>query len=323
MTQQDLLQLHMIDAQSVTRRFGAHIAVDNVSFRIGEREIVGLLGHNGAGKSTLMRMLSGYLEPSAGVLFVNGCDLDTDAPVMQRQLGYLPEHLPVYPDMRVAEYLDFAAALKRISRAARPAAIRRVLSLTDLGDRRLDRIGTLSRGLRQRTGVAQALLGKPRLLILDEPTNGLDPGQTAQMRDLIRALAGEATVILSTHIMQEVEAVCERVLVLHNGKLVLDQHLAALKDSHTLMVRASGDAIAIRRTLSQLPQVLHARIASTPGDAATLRLELHPGSERDRAAGNISHALVGTGARLLELRPLLRDLDSVLQELIAGGPARG
>ena len=313
----------MIDVQSVTRRFGAHTAVDNVSFRIGEREIVGLLGHNGAGKSTMMRMLSGYLEPSAGVLFVDGCDLDTDAPLMQRQLGYLPEHLPVYPDMRVAEYLDFAAALKRIARTARPAAIRRVLELTDLGNRCLDSIGTLSRGLRQRVGVAQALLGEPRLLILDEPTNGLDPGQTAQMRDLIRALANEATVILSTHIMQEVEAVCERVLVLHNGHLVLDQNLAALKDSHTLVVRARGDATAIRRTLSQLPQVLRAEIETTQADIATLRLELHPGSERDRAAGNISHALVATGARLLELRPLLRQLDSVLQELIAGGPARG
>ncbi|MEQ8516243.1 MAG: ABC transporter ATP-binding protein [Chromatocurvus sp.] len=313
----------MINVQSVTRRFGAHTAVDNVSFRVGEREIVGLLGHNGAGKSTVMRMLSGYLEPSAGRLTVNGFDLDTEAPAMQRQLGYLPEHLPIYPDMMIAEYLDYAAALKRIPRATRPASIRRVLDLTDLGARRLDRIDTLSRGLRQRVGVAQALLGEPRLLILDEPTNGLDPGQTAQMRTLIRELAREATVILSTHIMQEVEAVCERVLVLHNGHRVLDQRLAELKESQTLRVRAGGDAVAMRRTLMQLPQVLSADIEDTQRDVTSLRLELHPGTERDRAAGNISHALVGTGARLLELRPLLRDLDSVLQELAAGGPARG
>lgn len=313
----------MIDVQSVTRRFGAHTAVDAVSFQVGEREIVGLLGHNGAGKSTMMRMLSGYLEPSSGSLTVSGFDLDTDAPAMQRQLGYLPEHLPVYPDMMVAEYLDYAAALKHIPRASRPAAIRRVLGLTDLGARRLDRIDTLSRGLRQRVGVAQALLGEPRLLILDEPTNGLDPGQTAQMRELIRELAREATVILSTHIMQEVEAVCERVLVLHNGHRVLDQRLAELKESHTLLVRASGEAPAIRRTLTQLPQVLSAEITDTQREVTTLRLELHPGTERDRAAGNISHALVGTGARLLELRPLLRDLDSVLQALADGGPARG
>lgn len=313
----------MIDVAGVTRRFGAHCAIDNVSFQIDEHEIVGLLGHNGAGKSTMMRMLSGYLEPSAGTLWVNGCDLDIDAPIMQRQLGYLPEQLPVYPEMLIAEYLDFAAALKRIFRAARPAAIRRVLELTDLGDRRLDRIGTLSRGLRQRVGVAQALLGEPRLLILDEPTNGLDPGQTAQMRNLIRALAAEATVILSTHVMQEVEAVCERVLVLHNGHLVLDQRLDALKDSHTLIVRASGDVAAMRRTLSQLPQVLRADVETTQGNTATLQLALHPGSERDRAAANVSHALVGTGARLLELRPLQRDLDRVLQELTAEGPARG
>src|SRR6056297_2797500 len=137
----------MIDVRSVTRRFGDQIAVDDVSFRIEEREIVGLLGHNGAGKSTMMRMLSGYLEPSSGSLTINGLDLDTDAPAMQRQLGYLPEHLPVYPDMMVAEYLDYAAALKHIPRASRPAALRRVLELTDLAARRLDRIDTLSRGL--------------------------------------------------------------------------------------------------------------------------------------------------------------------------------
>lgn len=313
----------MIDVQSVTRRFGAHNAVDDVSFRIGEREIVGLLGHNGAGKSTAMRMLSGYLEPSSGTLRVNGYALDRDAAAMQRQLGYLPEYLPVYPDMMVAEYLDYAATLKRIPRAARPAAIRRVLELTDLDDRRLDTIGTLSRGLRQRTGVAQALLGEPRLLILDEPTNGLDPGQTAQMRELIRTLAREATIILSTHIMQEVEAVCERVLVMHNGRLMLDQRLEELRDSHTLLVRASGDAVAIQRTLQQLPQVLMAGIEETQREMTSLRLELHPGTERDRAAGNISHALVGTGARLLELRPLLHDLDGVLQELTSTGGAGG
>jgi ABC-2 type transport system ATP-binding protein len=311
----------MIDVRSVTRRFVSHAAVDDVSFHIGEREIVGLLGHNGAGKTTLMRMLSGYLEASAGSLTVGGADLETAAPQMQRQLGYLPEHLPVYPDMRVADYLDYAAALKHIPRAGRPAAIRRALQLTDLIGRHGDSIGTLSRGLRQRVGVAQALLGAPRLLILDEPTNGLDPGQTAQMRQLIRSLAREATVILSTHIMQEVEAVCERVLVLDTGRLVLDQRLDELRESRTLIVRGSGSADAMQRTLSQLPQVRTARLIAREGEIATLHLDLHSGSERDRAAGNISHAMVGSGARLLELRPLIRDLDSVLQELRRGDVA--
>lgn len=313
----------MIDVQSVTRRFGGHTAVHSVSFSIGAREIVGLLGHNGAGKSTMMRMLSGYLEPSSGSLVVNGHDLDTDAPAMQRQLGYLPEHLPVYPDMVVAEYLDYAASLKHIRRKERPAAIRRVLDMTDLGERRLERIGTLSRGLRQRVGVAQALLGAPRLLILDEPTNGLDPAQTAQMRALIRDLAREATILLSTHIMQEVEAVCERVLVLHSGHLMLDQRLASLRESHSLMLRATGELATLQRLLLQLPQVSRVSVDSTQREVNAFTVVLHPGTERDRAAGNISHALVGSGSRLLELRPLFRDLDAVLQELTAGGPHRG
>ncbi len=156
---------------------------------IGNHEIVGLLGHNGAGKTTIMRMLSGYLEPTAGSIMIDGVNLASDARIVQQHLGYLPENLPVYPPMMVADYLDYVATLKGIPAPQRMQAVREALLATDLAERALDPINILSRGFRQRVGVAQAILGQPRLLILDEPTNGLDPNQTEHMRQLIRRLA--------------------------------------------------------------------------------------------------------------------------------------
>ncbi len=230
----------MIEVESLTRHYGGTRAVQDVSFAIGDNEIVGLLGHNGAGKTTIMRMLSGYLEPTSGSVKVDGTDIAAEPAAVQRQLGYLPENTPVYPDMVVVDYLEYAATLKGIESGRRMATVREAILATDLRDRALDRISTLSRGLRQRVGVAQAILDKPRLLILDEPTNGLDPGQTEDMRELIRRLARAATVILSTHIMQEVDAVCDRVLVLREGRLAMDQRLEAPGDMESVYREVSG-----------------------------------------------------------------------------------
>ena len=207
----------MLDVKQLTRCYGDFVAVDNVSFNIGSGEIVGLLGHNGAGKTTVMKMLSGYLEPDHGQIAIGGLDLAANTKQVQRDLGYLPENLPIYPDMVVADYLDFAARLKGLEGQAARDEMRRVVHATDIGAKCLSPIATLSRGFKQRVGVAQAILGSPRLLILDEPTNGLDPTQTEHMRQLIRQLAENATVILSTHIMQEVDALCDRVLILSGG----------------------------------------------------------------------------------------------------------
>ena len=249
----------MIEVQSLTRLYDKTIAVDDVSFHIGNNEIVGLLGHNGAGKTTIMRMLSGYLEPTAGSISVGGIDLGTQAQTVQQQLGYLPENLPVYPDMIVADYLEYAATLKGIAKKERYQAVRGALLATDLAKRALDPVSTLSRGLRQRVGVAQAILGRPRLLILDEPTNGLDPDQTEHMRRLIRKLARRATVILSTHIMQEVEAICDRVLMLRNGQLALDQRMRDLHHSRTLQLRTDNTVEALSSYLRRMPQVASLR----------------------------------------------------------------
>lgn len=301
----------MIEARSLTRHYAAHTAVDGVSFSIQPGEIVGLLGHNGAGKTTIMRLLSGYLEPSEGAVLMDGRPLAEGAAALQRDLGYLPENPPLYPEMLVADYLDYAATLKDIPRRESMTAVREALAATDLLDRALDRVDRLSRGMRQRVGVAQAILGRPRLLILDEPTNGLDLEHTEHMRQLIRRLAARATVVLSSHIMQEVEAMCSRVLVLRDGSLVLDRSLADLQDSRRLVLRTCGTSQQLPVLLERLPQV--AAVESHP-ERCEYILELHPGADPDTAAGNIARCAIETGDRLYRLQPLLRDLGSVFRD---------
>lgn len=309
----------MIEADALTRRYGKVTAVAGVSFGINNNEVVGLLGHNGAGKTTIMRMLSGYLEPTAGSVRFNGADLAEGAHDIQQQLGYLPENLPVYPDMMLADYLDYAATVKGIEKSERYPAIREALAATELAPRALDPINTLSRGLKQRVGVAQAILGRPRVLILDEPTNGLDPHQTDHMRQLIRQLARRASVILSTHIMQEVDAVCDRVLVLRNGKLVLDQSLAELRNTRTLRLRTSAGAEELPSLLRRMPQVVQLHRGHAREDWEEFTLILHDNADLDRAASNIAHCVIEAGAKLYQLQPITRDLDTVFREVSAHG----
>jgi ABC-2 type transport system ATP-binding protein len=309
----------MIEVQSLTRRYGKTIAVDDVTFHIGDNEIVGLLGHNGAGKTTIMRMLSGYLEPTAGTIVIGGVDLATQAQTVQQQLGYLPENLPVYPEMMVADYLDYAATLKGISKKERYQAVRGAILATDLAKRALDPISTLSRGLRQRVGVAQAVLGRPRLLILDEPTNGLDPNQTEHMRQLIKKLARRATIILSTHIMQEVDAICDRVLMLRNGQLALDQRMRDLHYSRTLQLRTNATVESLASYLRRMPQVASVKQFAGEDGLMQFSLQLHQNADMDTAANNIAKCVIEAGARLYQLQPVARNLSNVFREVNAGG----
>ena len=296
----------MISVKNLARAYGDFLAVDGVSFDISDGEIVGLLGHNGAGKTTIMKMLSGYLEPSAGAISIDGIDLADDPQAVQARLGYLPENLPVYPDMAVADYLDYAATLKGLEGVTLQQAIRRAVQDTELQGKLLEPINTLSRGYRQRVGVAQALLGSPRVLILDEPTNGLDPTQTQHMRELIQTLAQQATVILSTHIMQEVDAICDRVLILNAGKLVVDQRLDTLRNIGNLLVKTSLDANGLR-------QALPGRIISEAGDS--LRVSLDSAADSDAVAASIARAIADAGAELYQLVPERRDLEAVFREV--------
>ncbi|MFT7320397.1 ABC transporter ATP-binding protein, partial [Congregibacter sp.] len=283
---------------------------------IDQRQIVGLLGHNGAGKTTVMKMLSGYLEPSSGSVIIGGKDLSTDAREIQRRLGYLPENLPIYPEMSIADYLDYAAHLKGLRGEEKRRAIRFSIDATELGARYFDPIGQLSRGFKQRVGVAQAILGEPELLILDEPGNGLDPQQNEQMRELVRELSSRATVILSTHIMQEVDALCERVLVLSNGQLALDSPLAALRASRELLLTASDEHAELAGLLSRLPQIAKVKALDATNKKLTLSLTLHEGAVMDTAAGNISRTVVESGAKLYSLQALQRDLEQIFREAV-------
>ncbi len=287
----------------MTRRYGDFVAVDEVSFSIEPGEIVGLLGPNGAGKTTIMKMLTGFLEPSSGRTLVNGVELEQDPAAVQAQLGYLPENLPLYPELSVVDYLAHAAGLRQIEdvRGAVVAAI----EATDLGEKALDPISTLSRGFCQRVGVAQAILHRPRFLILDEPTNGLDPGQTQDMRQLVRDLAQSATVILSTHIMQEVNAICDRALILRNGALVLDERLKDLQQANALRLR----------TDATVPVASLVGGASGLGEGAWL---LQVDGDLDAAADQAAKALLGANAPIYELAPQQRDLETLFREVSEG-----
>jgi ABC-2 type transport system ATP-binding protein len=294
----------MIEAERLSRRYGDFVAVDHVSFAIDHGEIVGLLGHNGAGKTTIMKMLTGYLEPSAGLVRVDGMAVEEHRQAVQSQIGYLPESLPLYPELTVADYLAYTAELRGVTPAP---AVRRAIEATELEVKALDPISTLSRGYKQRLGVAQAILHEPRFLILDEPTNGLDPGQTQHMRALIKRLSQQATVILSTHIMQEVNALCDRVLILRNGVLAIDERLEDLRASNRLQVRSAPHA--------DLPALLADVVgieAIHPAGPGAWELEC-PGNT-DPLAEHIANLLVAAGLPVYALAAAQRDLESVFRE---------
>ncbi len=299
----------MIETKDLCCRYGDFVAVDEVSCHIKQGEIVGLLGHNGAGKTTVMKMLTGYLDPASGHITIDGLPMSTKRQAIQRKLGYLPENCPVYPDMTVVEYLNFRADLMAVPADKRPDVIRWALQQTQLEDRALQTIGTLSRGLRQRVGVAQAILHRPDIVILDEPTNGLDPEQIGQMRRLIQQLAQHATVLISTHVLSEVEAVCERVLMMCRGRLVLDAKLKELENQPTLVLQVGGKARALTEQLAAINGIK--TVASNDFGRYTLSLE--PGN-RD-VAPKVAELVYQAGLPLYRLTPQVRSLETVFREV--------
>ncbi len=239
----------MITISHLTRRYGEFLAVDDVSFDIGRGEVVGLLGPNGAGKTTIMKMLTGFLEPTSGSIRIEHLEIGPDTAAIQRRIGYLPENCPAWPEMTVIEFLEYQAVLHDMSQERRSQAIASAIRRTELRDKATQPIQTLSRGYRQRVGVAQAILHDPDIVILDEPTNGLDPTQILHMRALIRELSRTATVIVSTHILQEVQAVCERVLILRAGRKALDARLDELQRNTRLLITLDAAEAAARPVL--------------------------------------------------------------------------
>jgi len=303
----------MIKTHELTRHYGDFTAVDQVSFEIGKGEIVGLLGHNGAGKTTIMKMLTGYLEPSSGCIEMDGMDIEAQRTEVQRRIGYLPENCPLYPEMTVIDFLDYAAQLHSVPVRMRAQAIRDAISRTELDSKASQPIATLSRGYRQRVGVAQAILHNPRILILDEPTNGLDPAQIKHMRGLITDLARQATVIVSTHIMQEVNAICDRVLIIRNGRKVLDAQLDTLKNAHRLITVVDQPPERAKPRLATVAGVSGVEVIASDDGHYHYALEL----ERDSAdvAPPVAAGMLEQGARLFALYPEQRDLETLFNKV--------
>jgi ABC-2 type transport system ATP-binding protein len=245
----------MIALESVSKRYGAKIIIHDISFSVGKGEIVGFLGPNGAGKTTTMRMIAGYTTPTSGRVMVAGFDMLTQNEEAARRIGYLPEHPPLYDVMEVSAYLRFVARVKGVPKRSMAADLERVITACRLEAVVTREIYKLSKGYRQRVGVAQAILHQPELLILDEPTTGLDPTQIAEIRALIRELAESATVVLSTHILPEVEMTCDRVLVIMGGELRTDANLAELRASNAAVVAIKEDTKGVREELEKLAGV--------------------------------------------------------------------
>lgn len=305
----------MIKVENLCRNYGDFAAVKQVSFSLQPGEIVGLLGHNGAGKTTIMKMLTGYLEPSQGQIEVDGKPLEANAQAARSLMGYLPENSPLYPEMIVADYLDYCAQLRGVPDAKRGPAVRQAIEHTALLEKALAPINTLSRGYKQRVGVAQAIINRPKILILDEPTNGLDPSQIQHMRELIRTLGQNSLVLLSTHILQEVNAICDRVLVIKHGQLALDSTLADLQHSNRIMLTTNKDSQDVATAMADLPQLSISE--SEPHAKGWQHFITLTDTESDLAlaTSDVARALVQKGVLIYGLQPESRDLETVFAQI--------
>lgn len=313
----------MIEVEQLTKRYGTILGVDRLSFSVGRGEIVGLLGPNGAGKTTTMRILTTFLQPTSGQARLAGHDI-LDRPLeVRRRIGYLPENPPLYNEMRVREFLVFRAKLRDVPRPKRKAAIARVMErcrLESVEDRIL---GQLSKGFRQRVGLAEAMVHDPDVLILDEPTAGLDPIQVREVRALIRELGDRHTILLSTHIMSEVEAVCGRVVLLAQGKLVIDDRLEAVKADEAIVVEVRGAADQAKKTIETTPGVARVSRRDRAGPESDLHLFEVKGRDQGDLRERLAQRLVGAGLglRRLELsRSTLEDrfVEAVQAAALAG-----
>jgi ABC-2 type transport system ATP-binding protein len=311
----------VIEVQHLTKRYGRVTAVDDVSFRVERGEILGFLGPNGAGKTTTMRMLTGYMPPTEGRAMVAGFDVFNDPIAAKRRTGYLPETPPLYPEMEVVEYLTFVARLKGITGADVAKRADEAAGRCALGDVRKKLISKLSKGYRQRVGLAQAILHNPDVLILDEPTAGLDPKQIIETRDLIRGLAGDHTIVLSTHILPEVSQTCQRVVIINKGRVVAvdtpENLTARLQGAETLYVQVDAPGADVPGSLATLPGVTRVAPADMRASGA-YEVESERGRDIRR---DLAREIVNRGWGLLELRPMRMSLEEVFLQVTTEEPA--
>lgn len=298
----------MISVKNITKIYGTQKALDDVSFEIGSGMVTGFLGPNGAGKSTMMKIITCYIPQTSGDVSVCGFDVTTQSIDVKKIVGYLPEHNPLYPEMYVKEYLNFICGVYKFE-GKKEAKVKELIDMTGLSLEQNKKIGMLSKGYRQRVGLAQALIHDPKVLILDEPTSGLDPNQLTEIRSLIKAIGKEKTVVLSTHIMQEVEAICDRVIIINRGKIVANENTSVLQKKNT-----SGESILIELdkevTLSQLKKVegvLNGEMLS----ATKWRLQVNDPNVR----GHLFKWAVANDYTVLSLQVEEQKLEDIFQEL--------
>jgi len=306
----------VIEVQHLTKRYGRVTAVDDVSFKVERGEILGFLGPNGAGKTTTMRILTGYMPASDGKAIVAGFDVFDQPVEAKRRTGYLPETPPLYPDMSVVEYLTFVAKIKGVASAERGQRVKAVMERTRIADMAGRQCGKLSKGYKQRVGLAQALIHNPDVLILDEPTAGLDPKQIIETRELIKELKGDHTIILSTHILPEVAQTCQRVVIINKGKVVAvdtpDNLTARLRGSETMYVQVDASGADASATLGRIAGVT--RVAEAGGHDGAMGYEVESESGRD-VRRELAKAVVANGWGLLELRPMRMSLEEIFLSL--------
>jgi ABC-2 type transport system ATP-binding protein len=316
----------VIEVQHLTKRYGPFTAVDDVSFKVERGEILGFLGPNGAGKTTTMRVLTGYMPATEGKAIVAGYDVFTEPIEAKRRTGYLPETPPLYPDMTVRDYLTFVAKIKGVPRAERQARIGTVMERTRIADMADRHCGKLSKGYRQRVGLAQAIIHNPDVLILDEPTAGLDPKQIIETRKLIKELAGDHTIILSTHILPEVSQTCQRVVIISKGKVVAvdtpDNLTSRLRGSESMFVQVDAAGADVTTTLAAIPGVTRVARAETRAEDTAFEVDSESGRDVRR---ELASAIVGRGWGLLEMRPMRMSLEEIFLHLtteeLASAPA--
>lgn len=310
----------MIEVKNLVKMYGNHAAVDDLSFTVETGKVIGFLGPNGAGKSTTMNMITGYIAPTKGEVFINGINMSEKPEKAKENIGYLPEIPPLYPDLRVREYLNFAAELKKVPRSQRADMVNEIMSKTKTADVSERLIRHLSKGYKQRVGLAGAMMGYPDILILDEPTVGLDPSQIIQMRELIRDLSKEHTILLSSHIMQEISAVCDEIMIINNGKLIArdtPENLTMKMASKGLHLVIKGEISAIKgalRTVSGIKNVVYDEVMKE----GTLGLTLYSMDNTD-IRESVFFALAEASCPILEMHRKETSLEEAFLALMKKG----
>jgi ABC-2 type transport system ATP-binding protein len=309
----------MITIENLTKYYGKNRAVNHISFNINDNEILGFLGPNGAGKSTTMNMIAGYLPMTAGTVTIYGEDISKNPSRAKQNIGYLPEIPPVYPDMKVTEYLFFCAGLKRIPRSERRDEVDRVMDLLKITDVSKRLIKNLSKGYKQRVGFAQALLGNPKFLILDEPTVGLDPNQVVEVRELIKNLRKDHSVIFSSHILSEVSAVCDRVVIINKGDIkaidTIDNLESSFKDKLVLNIKVAGNQGHINSVIRSVEGVASI-IENKSAENGAFEVRVRLNGDADTVRNNVMSALIANNLQILEIHTEKPNLEEVFIKLV-------